>query len=71
MALVIILGFVTSYVFLGGTYAHVFTNTLQGSLMLLVTLLILFSGVDLFFETPSFFERLASNDANLVVDVRA
>ena len=62
-ALIIILGFVTGYVFLGGTYAHVFTNTLQGSLMLVVTLLILISGIHLF---SGFWERLAAQDPNLV-----
>lgn len=44
-ALLITLVFVTSYVFLGGTYAHVFTNMLQGSLMIGVSLLIIGSGV--------------------------
>ncbi len=67
VALVIMLTFVTSYIFLGGTYAHVFTNTLQGSLMVLVTLLILGSGVPLLLEnSPGFFERLAMQDPNLV-----
>jgi SSS family solute:Na+ symporter/sodium/pantothenate symporter len=37
VSLIIILGFVTSYIFIGGTYAHAFTNTLQGSLMLVVS----------------------------------
>jgi len=67
VALLIILGFVTSYVFLGGTYAHVFTNTLQGSLMLLVTLLILASGIHFFFQgSEGFFDQLATLDGNLV-----
>ncbi len=66
-ALLIILGFVTSYVFLGGTYAHVFTNTLQGSLMLVVTILILASGVHLFFTADGgFWQQLAQQDVNLV-----
>ncbi len=67
LALLIILGFVTSYVFVGGTYAHAFTNTLQGSLMLVVTLVIIISGFKLFFQgSPGFFERIAAQDANLV-----
>lgn len=44
-ALLITLVFVTAYVFLGGTYAHVYTNMLQGSLMIGVSLLIIGSGV--------------------------
>ncbi len=67
VALLIILTFVTGYVFLGGTYAHVFTNTLQGSLMLIVTLLILGSGVPLFFDgNAGFFAQIAARDPNLV-----
>lgn len=65
VALVIIFGFVTTYVFLGGTYAHVFTNTLQGGLMILVTVMILLSGVSLLVENPGFFDRLAHIDPNL------
>jgi SSS family solute:Na+ symporter/sodium/pantothenate symporter len=37
-ALAIALVFVTGYVFIGGTYAHVLTNLLQGSLMIIVAL---------------------------------
>ncbi|RMF57427.1 MAG: hypothetical protein D6748_11190, partial [Calditrichaeota bacterium] len=66
VALLIILIFVTGYVFLGGTYAHVFTNTLQGSLMLIVTLIILFSGVHLFTADGGLFAKLAAEDPNLV-----
>ncbi len=40
-ALAITLIFVTGYVFVGGTYAHVLTNLLQGSLMIGVALLVL------------------------------
>lgn len=65
-ALILILTFVTGYVFLGGTYAHVFTNTLQGSLMLIVTVLIIGSGLHLFFSDAGFFSQLAAKDANLV-----
>ncbi|MEL6869169.1 MAG: hypothetical protein AAFO81_05160 [Pseudomonadota bacterium] len=45
VALTITLVFVTGYVFIGGTYAHVLTNLLQGSLMIVVALLILGSCV--------------------------
>lgn len=37
-ALIIILFFVFSYVLMGGTYAHAYTNTLQGVMMLLISL---------------------------------
>ncbi len=66
MALVIILGFVTAYVLMGGTYAHAFTNTLQGALMLLVSLIILLDGARLLFQgPPGFWARLAAQDPNL------
>ena len=45
LALVLILLFVFSYVLMGGTYAHAFTNTLQGVLMLAVALLIFAQGL--------------------------
>lgn len=37
-ALLLVLVFVFSYVLMGGTYAHAYTNTLQGLIMLLVAL---------------------------------
>lgn len=40
-ALAITLIFVTGYVFVGGTYAHVLTNLLQGALMIGVTVVVL------------------------------
>lgn len=52
-ALLITLIFVTSYVFLGGTYAHVFTNMLQGSLMIAVSILIVGSGIVLMMKDGS------------------
>lgn len=69
-ALVITLVFVTGYVFLGGTYAHVFTNLLQGSLMIGVTLLVLGSGIALVAAEPgAFLARLEAVDPNLVAPV--
>ncbi len=66
-ALVIIVGFVTGYVFIGGTYAHAFTNTLQGTLMLFVSLLIILSGLKLFWpDSSDFLGRIATQDANLL-----
>jgi SSS family solute:Na+ symporter/sodium/pantothenate symporter len=65
-SLILMLTFVTGYVFLGGTYAHVFTNTFQGSLMLIVTFVILGSGVHFFFENGGLFQQLSAIDSNLV-----
>ena len=44
-ALVIILVFVFSYVLMGGTYAHAYTNTLQGVMMLFIALFLFFDGL--------------------------
>jgi len=66
-ALAITLVFVTGYVFIGGTYAHVLTNMLQGSLMIAVTVLVLASCAMIAFDGPtSLFERLQAADAGLV-----
>lgn len=51
-ALIITLTFVTAYVFIGGTYAHIFTNVLQGILMIGVTILVLASCFYIFFDSP-------------------
>ncbi|MEM9189945.1 MAG: sodium:solute symporter family protein, partial [Myxococcota bacterium] len=50
VGVVVVVGFVFSYIFLGGTYAHAYTNTLQGALMIVVALLIAGSGADLLFD---------------------
>ena len=39
-ALVLTIGFVFSYILVGGTYAHTYTNTLQGILMVIVAVVI-------------------------------
>lgn len=46
-ALVIILVFVFSYVLMGGTYAHAYTNTLQGVMMLFIALYLFVDGLTL------------------------
>ncbi|MBL4581352.1 MAG: sodium:solute symporter family protein [Gammaproteobacteria bacterium] len=56
-ALVLILLFVFSYVLMGGTYAHAYTNTLQGIIMLVVALLLFILGLK-YFE-GGFFTELA------------
>lgn len=57
-ALVLILLFVFSYVLMGGTYAHAYTNTLQGFLMLVVALLLFTQGLQYF--DGGFLSALAS-----------
>ncbi len=47
-ALVIALFFVFSYVLMGGTYAHAYTNTLQGIMMIAVTVLLFADGIHFF-----------------------
>ena len=63
----VIVGFVFSYVLLGGTYAHVYTNAFQGGLMVIVALAIVGSGMYLLGDgIGPFFDRIAEQDANLV-----
>jgi len=70
VALTITLVFVTGYVFIGGTYAHVLTNMLQGSLMIIVTLVVLASCVSIAWQQPgSTIEALRAIDANLVAPI--
>jgi sodium/pantothenate symporter len=52
-ALVLVLLFVFSYVLMGGTYAHAYTNTLQGLMMLGVTLLLFIKGLHYFAGDPA------------------
>lgn len=55
-ALLLVLLFVFSYVLMGGTYAHAYTNTLQGIMMMIVTVLLFMQGLK-YFE-GGFFESL-------------
>lgn len=55
-ALILVLAFVFSYVLMGGTYAHAYTNTLQGIMMILVTLLLFWQGLKYF--DGGFFQSL-------------
>ncbi|GJM12513.1 MAG: hypothetical protein DHS20C12_09160 [Pseudohongiella sp.] len=61
-ALVLILVFVFSYVLMGGTYAHAYTNTLQGIIMLVVALLLFVLGLK-YFDT-GFLNELRSVGEN-------
>jgi SSS family solute:Na+ symporter/sodium/pantothenate symporter len=51
-ALVLVLLFVFSYVLMGGTYAHAYTNSLQGIMMLGVTVLLFVQGFRYFAGDP-------------------
>lgn len=66
-ALTITIVFVFSYIFVGGTYAHAYTNTLQGAIMVAVALVILSSGIPLLAGgVGPFLDRLAAQDPMLV-----
>jgi sodium/pantothenate symporter len=52
-ALVLVLVFVFSYVLMGGTYAHAYTNTLQGLMMLIVTCVLFVQGFKYFAGDPA------------------
>lgn len=70
VALTITLVFVTSYVFVGGTYAHVLTNMLQGSLMIGVSILVLCTCGYLAWSQPgSVVAALTSLDSGLTAAV--
>lgn len=62
VALIAVLLFVFSYVLMGGTYAHAYTNTLQGVMMLGVTVLLFVHGWH--YMDAGFFSSLASVDEN-------
>lgn len=63
-SLSIIVLFVFGYVLMGGTYAHVYTNALQGGLMILVAIAIVLSGIHLFGD--GLFSTIAAQDPDLV-----
>lgn len=61
-ALVIVLVFVFSYVLMGGTYAHAYTNTLQGVMMLLIAIALFVQGLGYF--SGGFAAQLETVSAN-------
>lgn len=63
VALAGVILFVFSYIFFGGTYAHAYTNTVQGVIMLGVAVALVGSGLHLF--DGGFLARLAAIDPNL------
>ena len=62
LALILILLFVFSYVLLGGVYAHAYTNAFQGALMVIISLIVFFSGWK--YMSGGFFTSLASVSEN-------
>ena len=64
-SLLLVIGFVFSYIFVGGTYAHAYTNTLQGAMMVVIASIIVLSGVQTLFG-GDVMAKLASVDPNLV-----
>ena len=75
-ALLLVLVFVFSYVLMGGTYAHAYTNTLQGIMMLLVTVVLFTQGLKYFgADAVGSLQRIGENyaaafnrDSNLYFD---
>ncbi len=67
IALAGIILFVFAYTFFGGTFAHVYTNTAQGLIMLVVAVVLIASGIPLL--TDGFFSKLAAIDPNLASPV--
>ena len=62
----IVVGFVFSYILLGGTYAHAYTNAFQGALMTVVAILLVASGFHLLGDgIGPFLARLSAEDPNL------
>lgn len=66
-SVVLIVGFVFSYIFMGGTYAHAYTNTLQGMIMVVIATIVVVSGLPLLADgLGEFTAALVAQDPNLV-----
>jgi SSS family solute:Na+ symporter/sodium/pantothenate symporter len=69
-ALTLIIVFVFGYVFIGGAYAHAYTNTLQGVIMVIIAALIVGSGLPHFLDGfGAVASELRATDPNLVSPV--
>lgn len=63
----LIVGFVFSYILIGGTYAHVYTNMLQGLMMIVVAAVLIGSGFHLLGDgVGAFSDQLAAQDPRLL-----
>ncbi len=71
VSVTVVVGFVFSYILMGGTYAHAYTNALQGSIMLIVAVALFGSGLHLFADggISGFLDAMAAQDVNLVQPV--
>lgn len=65
-SVVLIVTFVFSYIFAGGSYAHAYTNAFQGGIMAVVAIVVFMSGIPLLFETPSIVDQLVAQDPALI-----
>ncbi len=62
----VVVGFVFTYMMIGGVNTSAYTNALQAIVMFVVAIILLGSGVHLFFDGEGFLTRLAAIDPNLV-----
>ena len=71
-ALIIVTVFVFGYIFVGGTYAHAYTNTMQAGIMIVVALIIVGSGLHAFSDgLGPFLDRIRAVDPNLAMATNA
>lgn len=69
-SILLIIGFVFSYIFIGGTYAHAYTNTLQGIVMTVIAAIIVFSGLPLLFDSAApLTTQLAAINPDLIAPI--
>lgn len=61
-SLILVLLFVFSYVLMGGTYAHAYTNSMQGFMMMVIALVLFFSGLK--YWNSGFLDQLQAVSAN-------
>lgn len=67
VAVFVVVLFVFSYIMMGGTYAHAYTNVAQGVMMAIVALALVASGVHLLGDgVGPFLDRIAAQDPALV-----
>lgn len=71
-SLVIVTVFVFGYIFVGGTYAHAYTNTMQALIMIVVAIVIVASGLHAFSDgLGPFLDRIRAVDPNLAMATNA
>ncbi|MFZ1731472.1 MAG: sodium:solute symporter family protein [Bacteroidota bacterium] len=64
-ALLVVVGFTFGYILLGGASAHILTNTIQATIMIVVALLLITSGFEYFSDgIGGFFTRLSEVSPN-------